>query len=261
MKVTITHIDTACCLIEADGFRILTDPVFDPPGKIYHHGWGAFSRKTSTPAMEPESLGSLDLILLSHHQHKDNLDNTGIQVLGRASRIYSTRAAAATLDNCTGLAPFETIEHSGPQGNVQITGTPCRHHPALVPGFLSGPVTGFLLKWPVTKKYLYISGDTVFFSPLKKIAQDFSVGLALLHVGRASFPYLTGWGKYTMDSADYIKMVQLLNPDAAVPIHNGGWTHFKENSITLSEAIEHYPDVKTVTTIPGPGIPREFELE
>ncbi len=260
MKIKITHIDTACCLIEAGGLRILTDPVFDAPGKIYHHGWGAFSKKTSQPALQPDELGHLDLILLSHHQHKDNLDNTGATVLDRASKIFSTRAASRALENCHGLAPFEKAAFSGSEGELEITGTPCRHHPAFLPGFLSGPVTGFLLKWPACQKYLYISGDTVFYPPLQRIARDYSVGIAILHVGRASFPYLTGWGKYTMDSSDYIKCVQMLRPDVAIPIHNGGWTHFKEDNLGLSRSMDHHPAVKSVTAIPGAGVPREFEL-
>ena len=203
----------------------------------------------------------MDLVLLSHHQHKDNLDSAGKEVMTRAGKVFSTQAASKTLPNCQGLAPFERAEFPGTEGKLEIIGTPCRHHPALLPGFLSGPVTGFLLKWPASQKYLYISGDTVLYPPLKKVAAEFDVGLALIHVGRASFPYLTGWGKYTMDSSDYIRCVKLFRPDIAIPIHNGGWTHFKENNLGLSRAIDHHPDVKTVTAIPGAGVPREFELE
>ncbi|WP_169749158.1 hypothetical protein [Flavihumibacter petaseus] len=44
--ITFTHIDTACVLLTIDGFTILTDPTLDAAGHWYHHGIGAFSRKT-----------------------------------------------------------------------------------------------------------------------------------------------------------------------------------------------------------------------
>ena len=44
MKVNITHIDTACILLEINGYRILTDPTLDSAGKLYHHGFGSISR-------------------------------------------------------------------------------------------------------------------------------------------------------------------------------------------------------------------------
>jgi len=44
--VRLTHIGGPTVLIEVDGWRLLTDPTFDPPGMRYSFGWGAFSWKT-----------------------------------------------------------------------------------------------------------------------------------------------------------------------------------------------------------------------
>ena len=74
MKIFITHIDTACCLIEFGAYKILTDPVLDQAGKFYHHGYGAFSKKTESPMLENIDLTNIDLVLLSHPQHKDNFE-------------------------------------------------------------------------------------------------------------------------------------------------------------------------------------------
>ena len=261
MDVTITHIDTACCLIEVEGFRILTDPVFDLPGHWYHHGWGAFSRKTSTPRLDAASLGRIDLVLLSHHQHKDNLDNAGKTILDRGMPVVSTRAAAKKLPNTTGLAPWETTELAINGKKLRITGTPCRHHPPFLPGFFSGPVTGFVLQWEGCTEAIYISGDTVLYSPLYEVGNRFSIGIALIHVGRATFPWLTGPGKYTMDGKDFIKLVEQMHPRVAIPIHNGGWTHFKESDGSLSSKLDHKPATKEIVTFPGAGVPRSFELK
>ena len=36
----LTHIGGPTVLIEVGGWRILTDPTFDPPGRTYKFGWG-----------------------------------------------------------------------------------------------------------------------------------------------------------------------------------------------------------------------------
>ena len=46
----ITRIGGPTALIELEGWRILTDPTFDPPGRTYAFAPGARSRKTTGPA-------------------------------------------------------------------------------------------------------------------------------------------------------------------------------------------------------------------
>jgi L-ascorbate metabolism protein UlaG (beta-lactamase superfamily) len=41
----ITHVGGPTVLIEVDGWRLLTDPTFDAPGRRYAFGWGSSSRK------------------------------------------------------------------------------------------------------------------------------------------------------------------------------------------------------------------------
>ena len=98
-EVFITHIDTACVLLEINGFKILTDPTLDNAGHLYHHGFGAMSRKTDNPAIAPDALKNIDLILLSHHQHKDNFDIQGKAFSKQVSTIVSTVPAPLTLQN------------------------------------------------------------------------------------------------------------------------------------------------------------------
>lgn len=45
--VRITHIGGPTVLLEVAGWRLLTDPTFDPPGRRYSFGWGTASRKLS----------------------------------------------------------------------------------------------------------------------------------------------------------------------------------------------------------------------
>ena len=45
-----------------EGWRILTDPTFDPPGRGYNFGWGTGSRKLVEPALAPAELGPIDAV-------------------------------------------------------------------------------------------------------------------------------------------------------------------------------------------------------
>ena len=73
-------------LIEVGGWRLLTDPTFDPPGRRYRFGWGTGSRKLAGPAIAAAELGPIDAVLLSHDHHDDNLDPAGRALLPSARR-------------------------------------------------------------------------------------------------------------------------------------------------------------------------------
>ena len=218
-------------IIEINGFRILTDPVFDKPGKRYHFGYGSFSTKTSIPARSTVDIGKIDLILLSHGQHKDNFDKAGKEFSKSVNTILTTNSSAKKLPNAFGLNPFESfsIEDTRVPG-LKITATPCQHHPSWLPKLFSGDVIGFVIEYNNQDAgVLYISGDTVFFKGIHKIAERFEINQALIHVGGVKFPYLTGFGLYTFDTKQAIRAIEILKPKKVIPIHNSGWTHFKED--------------------------------
>ena len=45
----LTHIGGPTVLVELEGWRILTDPTFDPAGRRYSFGWGTSSIKPRAP--------------------------------------------------------------------------------------------------------------------------------------------------------------------------------------------------------------------
>jgi len=58
-EVRLTHIGGPTVLIEVGGWRLLTDPTFDAPGRRYAFGWGTFSRKLVGPAIPADDLASI----------------------------------------------------------------------------------------------------------------------------------------------------------------------------------------------------------
>ena len=256
MNVTITHIDTACVLLEINGYKILTDPTLDAAGKIYYHGSGSFSRKTGDPSLSSADLNNTDLVLLSHHQHKDNFDHKGKELAMSIPLVLSTVAASKAYSTITGLNDWETFPVSTSLvPGLRITAVPAQHHPRWVPEFFSGKVVGFIIEYDAQKNgAIYISGDTVYFKGIDAIAAKFQIDIGILHVGSVQFRYLTGFGRYTMDSRDLIKTAKVIRPNRIIPIHYKGWSHFKEKEIHLRDAISGDIEVSRKTLFLQPGV-------
>jgi L-ascorbate metabolism protein UlaG (beta-lactamase superfamily) len=238
----ITHIGGPTTLIEVGGWRILTDPTFDEPGRRYSFGWGAFSRKRAGPAVAAADLPPLDAVLLSHDHHADNLDNAGRRLLSRAPVVLTTVAGARRLGGtAVGLSPWSgTVLRQPGRPTVHITGTPARHGPALLRP-ITGQVTGFALTWPGQRHgALWISGDTVLHDGLRELARRLTVGTALVHLGGVRFP-VTGPIRYTMTATDALDLCRLLRPQRVIPVHYEGWRHFREDRAAVERRIEAAP--------------------
>lgn len=234
--VRLTHIGGPTLLIEVAGWRLLTDPTFDAPGRRYAFGWGTSSRKLAGPAIAATDLGAIDAVLLTHDHHGDNLDPAGRALLPAAGTVVTTTPGAARLGaGARGLDPWQVTRLEAPgRPAIEITATPCRHGPPLSRPIV-GAVIGFALRWEgQAHGALWISGDTVLYDGVREVADRVGVGTAVLHLGGVQFP-VTGPLRYTMTARDALELCDLLGPHTAIPIHYEGWKHFQEGR----EAIEH----------------------
>jgi L-ascorbate metabolism protein UlaG (beta-lactamase superfamily) len=219
----------------------MTDPVLDQAGGIYHFGFGSVSKKIGTPSLPASEIAKIDLVLLSHHQHQDNFDTAGKEFSKNVPLIISTKKAARKMANGVGLAAWES--YAIPTEKVpglKITATPAQHHPSWLPNFFAGDVIGFIIEFDDQPEgVIYISGDTVLFKKLTKVAEKFKIDKAILHLGSVQFRYLTGFGKFTMDAHDGIKLAEIIKPNQIIPIHTSGWTHFKEKQDQAREVFNN----------------------
>jgi L-ascorbate metabolism protein UlaG (beta-lactamase superfamily) len=229
VEARLTHIGGPTVLIELGGWRLLTDPTFDPAGGRYRFGWGTGSTKLTEPSIAAQELGPIDAVLLSHDHHDDNLDAAGRALLPQAGTVLTTAAGARRLGgNTRGLAPWASTElNAEGKPPIEVTATPCRHGPPLSRP-LVGDVVGFALRWEGQEHgALWISGDTVLYDGVREIADRIDVGTALVHLGGVRFP-VTGPLRYTMTAAEAIELCGLLQPQTAIPIHYEGWRHFRQ---------------------------------
>jgi len=241
--VRITHVGGPTVLIEAGGWRLLTDPTFDPPGRRYVFGWGTSSRKLAGPAVAAADLGPIDAVLLSHDHHDDNLDDAGRAFLPSAGVVVTTASGAGRLGaGARGLEPWATTRLEAPgRPTIEITATPCRHGPPLSHPIV-GDVIGFALRWEGQEHgVLWISGDTVLYDGVRQVAERLDVDTAVLHLGGVRFP-VSGPLHYTMTAAQAVELCGLIRPRTVIPIHYEGWKHFREGREAIEREFAKAPD-------------------
>jgi L-ascorbate metabolism protein UlaG (beta-lactamase superfamily) len=253
----ITHIGGPTALIEVGGWRILTDPTFDPPGRRYFFGWGTTSRKLVGPSIPADQLGPVDAVLVSHHHHGDNLDPSARDLLPTWGTTVTTRKGAAKLGGgAVGLAPWETTTLEAPgKETITITATPCRHGP-VGSDPITGPVIGFSLAWAGQEHgELWVTGDTVLYPALREVPSRLRIGTVLLHLGSVRFRYLSGWLRYTMDAREGAELVELVQPAHVVPVHYEGWSHFQQDRGDAEAVLARSPLADRITWLdPGEAV-------
>jgi L-ascorbate metabolism protein UlaG (beta-lactamase superfamily) len=242
VEVRITHVGGPTVLLEIAGWRLLTDPTFDPAGGRYSFGWGTGSTKLAAPALGLEALGEIDAVLLSHDHHEDNLDAAGRALLPRAGTVVTTTPGARRLGgNARGLGFWETTALEAPgKPRIEVVATPCRHGPPLTRPIV-GDVVGFGLRWEGQEHgAMWITGDTVLYPGLREVADRLEVGTALIHLGGVRFP-ITGPLHYTMTAAQAIELLGLVAPRTAIPTHYEGWKHFREGRAEVERELAAAP--------------------
>lgn len=228
--VSLTLIGGPTVLLELGGLRILTDPTLDGPGS--YQGRGVTLTKVSGPALEAADIGTVDLVLLSHDQHADNLDRAGRAFLETVGRVITTRSGAERL-GVEGLDPWESVGVALPSGEtLRVTATPARHGPEGIEP-ISGEVIGFALSFENHPGAIYLSGDTVWYDEVAALGDRFDIRLALLFAGSAE---PRGAFHMTMDVNDTVAAAHAFPRATVVPVHCDGWAHFKESASDVAEA-------------------------
>lgn len=239
----VTRIGGPNLLVELDDWRILIDPTFDPPGRRYPFALGTSSVKTRGPALAPADLGRVDLILVSHDHHADNLDTAGRALLPSAAHVVTTASGARRISaaNTRGLRVGETITLTADgKCPLNVTATPCRHGPPLSHAIV-GDVIGFAIRREgESDVVLWATGDSVLYPALRRTARELNVDVAIVNAGGVGFP-ATGPLKYTMTGADAMRLIAELAPRVAIPAHYDGWSHFRDGERGMRAAVDRMP--------------------
>jgi L-ascorbate metabolism protein UlaG (beta-lactamase superfamily) len=224
-------------LLEVAGLRLLTDPTFDDPGD-YARGSGYTLTKTVGPATDPDGVGPIDVVLLSHDQHPDNLDTRGRAFLGCVPRVLTTVAGAARLGgHATSLPRWSHVDVRRPQGGtLRITGVPALHGPDGT-DHLTGEVTGFVLSGEGLPT-VYVSGDNASLAVVRAIAERLGpMDSAVLFAGAAQTPLL-GDAHLTLDARGAVAAARIVGARRVLPVHVDSWAHVSEGLEAVCRAFE-----------------------
>ena len=227
----VTYVGGPTVIIEFGGLRMITDPTLDPEGTTFTEK--IVVKKLSGPALS--DVGSIDLVLLTHDQHVDNLDHAGRELLKTVPKTITTRLGAERLQaNAIGLLPWESIQLETPDGDeITIIATPARHGPAGIEK-LAGDVTGFLLQANGKKSHeIYLTGETVFYEGVAEVSRKYKPQYVFIFAGAAK---PVGPFNVTMGANDAIDTAFAFPEATIIPLHYEGWSHYTENGETLKEA-------------------------
>lgn len=228
----ITLIGGPTVFIEYAGVKFLTDPTFDKADREYDLG-AVKLKKITNPAVSIEDIGSVDIVLLSHDQHSDNLDEAGRGVLPQAGRVFTTVSGAKRLGgNAEGLSNWQSVEILSSNGQkIKITATPCRHGPPNVEK-VAGDVIGFILESD-DEPTVYITGDTVYYRGVSDVADRYNVDLMLAFAGAAK---TRGAFELTMSVRDLLECADVFKTSKITPVHFEGWAHFSQGIDEIKES-------------------------
>ncbi|MFW7413619.1 MBL fold metallo-hydrolase [Demequina sp. SO4-18] len=228
-------------LLEYAGLTFLTDPTFDPPGQVGN------LTKLEGPAMSHGDIGPIDVVLLSHDEHEDNLDVSGRVLLDEVPHVLTTPSGGTRIGRAQGMRRWDQAIIPGGSAPVTITAVPARHGPSVIK-HLTGQVTGFVLEaedWPT----IYISGDNSSVKKATRVAERFpDVAVAFVFAGGAKVERF-GDMLLTAD-AERTHRIGALWPQATVyPVHIDDWAHFAQPREDLVAWFEEAGEIEAITLL------------
>ncbi|MGW4486456.1 MBL fold metallo-hydrolase [Amycolatopsis sp. NPDC004368] len=240
-------------VVDIAGLRIVVDPTFDEPGPH------AYLTKLDGPAVDEAGLGDVDLVLVSHAAHPDNLDVKG-KAYALAAKLLVTGVNSAKLlgANAKGLEAWETmtIPRGDGAGELTLQAVPAEHGPADGDrddtGYINSQVVGFVLSG-TDLPTVYISGDNASVRVAAEIANKVGpIDFAVLFAGAARVAAKFDGRPLTLTSERAAAVASVLGAKTVLPAHIQGWAHFSEGIETFEPAFDD-AGLKHVLALAAPG--------
>jgi L-ascorbate metabolism protein UlaG (beta-lactamase superfamily) len=197
----LTWLGHSTVVIDVDGTRLVTDPVF--PRRVWH------LRREA--AVDSRMLGRLDAILVSH-AHFDHLDHASLRRLERSLPVVVPSGVGDLLRRWGFVRVLEVDAGDELEvGGLALRVTHAEHESSRWPLTPRSTALGYVAEGSTS---VYFAGDTDLFGGMAELAP---VDVAVLPV--------SGWGSRLpaghLDPRRAAETLRLLRPRIAVPVHWG----------------------------------------
>ena len=251
-----TWLGHSTVLIEIDGHRVLTDPVWGPrasPSRL------AGPKRFQPVPIALKALPALDVVLVSH-DHYDHLDYPTIRALAKTGVPFVTSLGVGAHLQAWGVPPERITEldwwqtHTVPGTGLAITAAPSQHFSGR--GLKDRNATLWSsLVLRTDRHAVFFSGDTGLTTEYAAIGQRLGpFDLVLLEVGA----FHPAWGDIHLGPAHALQAHALLGGGAFLPVHWGtfclamhAWDEPAETLLALA------PQTRAALLMPRLGEPVE----
>ena len=215
--LAVTWLGHATALIEIDGYRVLTDPVW---GQRCSPSRTVGPQRLHPPPLDIEALPALDVILISH-DHYDHLDMATVRTLARTQRAQFVTALGVGAHLREWGIPANRIteldwDADTVVGDLRLICTPARHFSGR---FLSRNNT-LWSSWAILgpQHRAYFGGDTGYTCSFAEIGDGHGpFDVTVLPIGA----YNTAWPDIHMNPEEAVRAHRDLRGGLLVPIHWG----------------------------------------
>lgn len=213
----VTWLGHSTVLLELEGRRVLTDPVFGERASPV--GFAGPKRFHPVPA-RIEELPELDVVLLSH-DHYDHLCRSSIEALARRRVPIVTALGVGEHLERFGVDPACITEldwqESARVGGVHFTATPAQHFSGRG---VSGRNQTLWASWVVAtdRRKVFFSGDTGLTPEFESIGRRHGpFDLVMLEVGA----FHPAWGNIHLGPENALTAFEMLGGGTLLPVHWG----------------------------------------
>lgn len=218
-----TWLGHSTVLLELDGARILTDPVWGPrasPSSVIG------PKRFQPVPIDIDAIGPIDMVIVSH-DHYDHLDALSVRALARQGLRFCTSLGVGAHLEAFGVAPEQITEldwweratfvAGDRRTEFRIDAAPSQHFSG------RGPFDANHTLWSsfvvsTANHRVFFSGDTGLTEEYREIAARLGpFDLVMLEVG-AHHP---AWGQIHLGPDNALKALELLGGGPLLPVHWG----------------------------------------
>lgn len=249
-----TWLGHSTVLLEIDGARVLTDPVWCSRASPVSF---AGPRRFLPPPVPIAALPALDVVVISH-DHFDHLDHAAILELARRDVPFVASLGVGAHLEAWGVPASRIVEldwweaHS--VAGVTVTAAPAQHFSGRAPGAADLTLwSAMAIRGP--RHSVFFSGDTGLTVDYREIrARLGSFDLVMLEVGA----YYSGWRDVHLGPENALTALSWLGGGALLPVHWGTFDlamHAWDEPAEILAELAPRQSVRLV--VPRPGEPVE----